>query len=373
MLLSAVSIVVVLGLNDAFGEADISRPDGAIGWLIVIGPALPIPFRRVFPTAAVVTGGLLQVVMWSTSLPDFYLAMAVLLYSAAAFGGLRGRRASWIMSAALTLFTAIGVLTGEAPFYAVPIVGLFSVAASAMGASVANRQAYIEQVEARASETERSRLADHDRALTEERNRIARELHDVVAHGLSVVVVQAAAAQRILDRDPSGARSALEQIEQTGRTALGEMRQVLSVIRTDPAESWRPAPGLAGLDELVDELGKTGLMVTLSRSGTIEQHPLPVTIDMTAYRIVQESLTNVLKHGGRGARASVDIQRTESSLDLAITDDGRGAAAAERGGHGLRGMQERVEVFGGDFSAGPARGGGFAVKVSLPIEATGSR
>ena len=158
------------------------------------------------------------------------------------------------------------------------------------------------------------------------------------------------------------------------------MRHVLSVIRTDPHESWRPAPGLAGLGELIDDLADTGLRVSLDErdhgngrrddaSGdTPLRRPLPVTVDLTAYRIVQESLTNVLKHGGRNASASVEIVHTPTSLDLSIVDNGYGAASIDQGGHGLRGMQERVEVFGGDFTAGPRRGGGFAVRVSLPLD-----
>jgi signal transduction histidine kinase len=146
------------------------------------------------------------------------------------------------------------------------------------------------------------------------------------------------------------------------------MRQVLSVVRTDPSESWRPAPGLDGLDELVADLALTGLDVTLHRVTGERAAPLPVTVDMTAYRIVQESLTNVLKHGGRGATAQVEVAHGAQSLDLAITDDGRGASADDGGGHGLRGMRERVEVFGGQLIAGPRPGGGFTVEVSLPID-----
>lgn len=379
IVLAAVSIAFILSAGEAVESSDLNQPTEAVQWLILIGPTLPVAFRRIRPSAAVVAGGLLQAVVWLNSFPDYYIATAILIYSAAALGGQRGRRAAWTVAVALTVFTGIGYLTDSAPIYAVAVVGLFGVAAASFGAGVASRAAYTAAVEARAREAERTQLVEQDRALSEERNRIARELHDVVAHGLSVIVVQASAAQRILGRDPDGAKTSLEQIEQVGRTALAEMRQVLNVVRTDPSESWRPAPGLVGLNELVVDLAATGLKVDVELDPTVRRgidaadggdHPgaLPVTVDMTAYRIVQESLTNVLKHGGPGVQAKVKITRGARSLDLSIADNGRGAAAADRGGHGLQGMRERVDVFGGTFEARPRPGGGFAVHATLPID-----
>jgi signal transduction histidine kinase len=149
----------------------------------------------------------------------------------------------------------------------------------------------------------------------------------------------------------------------------------LGAIRPEPDERWRPARGLADLEQLADELGQAGLSVTVHRtespdSGRPEDgDALPATVDLTAYRVVQEGLTNVLKHGGDGVRAWVEVDRQPDELTLRIEDDGQGALAADGGGHGLRGMQERVEVFGGRFSAGPRFGGGFRVAVTLPVEA----
>jgi signal transduction histidine kinase len=365
---ATVMLALAVSLDEAYAAAGVQRPQRVLDYGLLLGPASLLPLRRIRPVTALVAGGTLQIALWLTALPDFFIATAILLYSAAAHGHQRGRWAAWVLSTVLTVFTLLGVLSGEAPSYAVPIVALYSIAATSLGATAAGRHAYTRAAEARARQAERSKQADQDRAVTDERSRIARELHDVVAHGLSVIVVQAGAAQRILDRDPDGARSALGQIEETGRTALREMRQVLSVVRTDPSESWRPAPGLAGLDDLVADLARTGLDVSLQRSAGDELEPLPATVEMTAYRIVQESLTNVLNHGGRGARAAVEITHGPHSLHLSIVDDGKGAAAADRGGHGLRGMKERVEVFGGEMEAGPRTGGGFAVKVSLPID-----
>lgn len=366
---ASLAVAVALGTENAIG-GDVEIPETWWQWTVLIGATWMVPFRRVAPGVAVVLGSALQAFAWTRGFPDTFTAMAILIYSAAASSDHRIGRMGWASAGLLTLFTASGVISGEAPLYVLPIVGLFSAAAAAGGTISASRQAYAEAAEARALELERSRNSDRDRALVEERARIARELHDVVAHGLSVIVVQASAAQRILDRDPEGTASALHQIETTGRTALNEMRQVLGAIRTEPSESWQPAPGLSALDELVNEMRSTGLPVTIVTENGEDQvtDPLPATVDLTAYRIVQESLTNVLKHGGRMAQATVEISRQPRSLDIRVTDNGRGAVGLDGGGHGLQGMQERVEVFGGRFEAGPRPGGGFAVSVSLPLD-----
>ncbi len=362
-----------------------TRPDSLPAWMLAAGAAWAIPFRRIHPAGALVLGIVLQLMVWTIGYPDTFLSMAVLLYSAAANGSRRLRPWIWGAVVLLTLYSGFGVVVADIPIYALPLVGLFGAAAASLGATTSAGRAYAEAAEARALELERSRQADRERALAEERSRIARELHDVVAHGLSVIVVQAAAAQRILDRDPEGAATALGQIEATGRDALGEMRHVLAAIRTEPEDSWQPTRGLADLDALVAELGRTGLPVEVTReerigtqrfldpagSGAVE--PLPATVDVTAYRIVRESLTNVLKHGGEGATARVEIVRQPTSLELRISDDGRGALADDGGGHGLRGMQERVEVFGGRFRAGPRLGGGFTVEATLPLETAATR
>jgi signal transduction histidine kinase len=377
--LASISIVVYLNLDDELIAESVPTPDNWVEWLLVIGPTWAVPFRRVAPVPAVIIGGILQATVWLLEFPDSNLGTVILIYSAAAHHSAAARRAGWGVSGALMLFTITGVMDGSVPPYFIILVGILGFGSAAFGASARSRQLHAERAEAKADELLRSRQGDRERALVEERARIARELHDVVAHGLSVIVVQASAAQRILERDPDGTASALQQIEKTGRNALNEMRQVLSAIRTDPHESWQPAPGLAALDELVAELATTGLQVSVtgtdaadtaqpSGSETAGFEPLPATVDVTAYRIVQESLTNVLKHGGRGATATVEISRQPHSLDLCIMDNGRGAAATDQGGHGLRGMQERVEVFGGRFAAGPQLNGGFAVSVSLPLD-----
>ncbi|HUR84513.1 MAG TPA: sensor histidine kinase [Solirubrobacteraceae bacterium] len=208
-------------------------------------------------------------------------------------------------------------------------------------------------------------------AVGEERARIARELHDVVAHSVGVMVVQAQGAQRMLDRDPERAREALVAIEATGRTALSEMRRSLGVLRRPDGEApapLEPQPGLDGLAALVEQARQSGLAVELVTEG--EPAPLPSGIDLSAYRIVQEALTNTLKHAGP-VPARVAVRYNGERLELEITDDGGdgdGARpAADGAGQGLVGMRERVALYGGELHAAPRPEGGFVVRASLPI------
>ena len=207
-------------------------------------------------------------------------------------------------------------------------------------------------------------------AVGEERARIARELHDVVAHSVGVMVVQAQGAQRMLDRDPERAREALAAIERTGRTALGEMRRSLGVLRRpagDAPAPLEPQPGLDGLGALVEQARRSGLAVELVTEG--EPAPLPSGVDLSAYRIVQEALTNTLKHAGP-VHTRVTVTYRGEQLELEISDDGGtgpGDPAGDEGGQGLVGMRERVALYGGHLHAAPRPEGGFVVRASLPI------
>ncbi|MGZ4114834.1 MAG: sensor histidine kinase, partial [Actinomycetota bacterium] len=205
-------------------------------------------------------------------------------------------------------------------------------------------------------------------ATVAERGRIARELHDVVAHHMSVMVVQAAAARAVGETDPAAAAEALRRVEESGRAGLAEMRRLLGLADGDDRGEREPQPGLARLDELLEAMRATGLPVEAVVEGT--PRPLPPGVDLSAYRVVQEALTNSLKHAG-GARARVVLRYEPNALDLEILDDGPGPAgeAAASGGCGLIGMRQRVQLCGGAFAAGPADGGGFVVHARLPVEA----
>jgi signal transduction histidine kinase len=202
-------------------------------------------------------------------------------------------------------------------------------------------------------------------AIVEERARIARELHDVIAHSVSVMVVQAGAAQEVLKRDPALAVEPLEAVQETGRQALVEMSRLVGLLREDNAElGLTPQPGLGDLDALLAQVREAGLPVDVTIVG--ERRTLPLGVDLSAYRVVQEALTNALKHAGR-ARAQVSLRFERDALEVEILDDGDGSGTAHSGGHGLVGMHARVSVFGGDFTAGPRSEGGFAVRARLPL------
>ena len=213
---------------------------------------------------------------------------------------------------------------------------------------------------------EREREADARRAVAEEHARIARELHDVIAHSVSVMVVQAAAGSDVFDSRPERAREALGAIEATGRQALTELRHLLNAGPVEE-EALAPQPGLARLDALAGHVRAAGVAVELRVEG--EPFPLPSGADLSTYRIVQEALTNTHKHA-RATKASVLVHYGRGAVELEIRDDGRGpAASGHGGGRGIIGMRERAALYGGDLRAGPEPGGGFAVRAHIPIGA----
>jgi signal transduction histidine kinase len=217
----------------------------------------------------------------------------------------------------------------------------------------------------RAQIAERERDVAAREAVVEERARIARELHDVIAHHVSMIVLQAGAERRVLSDANASTREVLETVEQSGRSALTEMRRLLGMLRGDANEPLTPQPGLGDVPMLVGQLRDAGLPVELSIDG--ERRELPVGIELSAYRIVQEALTNALKHAG-DARAKVHVRYGPDSLELEIVDDGPGDnKRTSGGGHGLVGMRERVALYGGRFDASRRPSGGFAIRVVLPI------
>ena len=212
---------------------------------------------------------------------------------------------------------------------------------------------------------ERERVEEARLAVAEERTRIARELHDVVAHAMSTIVLEAGAERVNLDEDQTSARQALHSIERTGRQALAEMRRLVGVLRTEnDAPELLPQPSLTHLDLLIEQVGRAGLAVELRLVG--EPVQLAPGLDISAYRIVQEALTNVLKHGG-DARATVVVAYGDRTLEIEVADDGRGGTP-DGSGHGIVGLRERVALFGGSLDAGDRDGGGFVVRARLPLE-----
>lgn len=245
-----------------------------------------------------------------------------------------------------------------------------------LGDSIRTRRAYYEQLEERATRLEKEREAQAKVAVAAERARIARELHDVVAHNVSVMVVQADGAAYVLDSAPDQAKKALETISSTGRQALAEMRRLLGVLRTGEHQEsgeYVPQPDVEQIDDLVQQCRSSGLPVDFKVEGT--PRPLPSGVELTAYRIVQEALTNTRKHGGPNAGASVRLVYFDDGLGLLVEDDGKGAphelyedGGADGEGHGLIGMRERVGMVGGTLDAGPRPGGGFRISALLPLK-----
>ncbi|MFE7275721.1 sensor histidine kinase [Streptomyces sp. NPDC057623] len=245
-----------------------------------------------------------------------------------------------------------------------------------LGDSIRTRRAYYEQLEERATRLEKEREAQSKVAVAAERARIARELHDVVAHNVSVMVVQADGAAYVLDSAPDQAKNALETISSTGRQALAEMRRLLGVLRTGEHQEggeYVPQPDVEQIDDLIQQCRTSGLPVDFKVEGT--PRPLPSGVELTAYRIVQEALTNTRKHGGPNAGASVRLVYFDDGLGLLVEDDGKGAphelyedGGADGEGHGLIGMRERVGMVGGTLDAGPRPGGGFRISALLPLK-----
>jgi signal transduction histidine kinase len=218
----------------------------------------------------------------------------------------------------------------------------------------------------RAAQLEREHAAEARRAVVEERTRIARELHDVVAHRVSLMTVQAGAAKTVAVDDPERAALAMHAVENAGRQALDELRHLLGVLRPEAdGEALGPQPGLADVPRLVDQFRAAGLDASLTTDG--EQIDLPARVDLSAYRIVQEALTNALKHAGPSARTEVRLRTNDRGVDIEVLDDGRGVTILTGFGHGIIGMRERALLLGGHLDAGPRAGGGFQVVAHLPV------
>jgi signal transduction histidine kinase len=333
----------------------------AVGIPLAVATCLPLLWRRQqpLPVLALVTAASVANAFAYSTLAPFAAALAV--YTVAS--SLPRRRAFVSTGSTALLLLAVGGATVNSG-QLLPDAFLFA-AAWAIGDSLGARRAYTRELEEKADRLERERETEAARAVAEEQTRIGRELHDVIAHSLSVMVVQAAAANDVFDARPERARDALREIEATGRSALGELRRLLGAVR-DGDTDFAPPPGLEQLDALVAQVRSAGLEVSVTVEGT--PRTLPIAIDLSAYRIVQEALTNTLKHA-HATHVGVELRFADDALDIAVRDDGRGNGGSTAGtGSGLVGMRERVVTYGGTLETGPAPGGGFAVAARLPLE-----
>ena len=343
--------------------------------VLIVGAALwtlPVLARRRFPFAAPATAAvavIVEALIAPHAISDSVVSVLLVLVLGALFGqqGFTARGVGgWaLLMAVIAVVVAVDPNGGPSDF--VP-VSLIATVAWLAGLGFRERNLRTKELEERAARLERERESEARTAVAEERARLAREMHDVVAHSLSVMVVQAEAAEAMLDGDPQRAHRPLAAVQETGRSALTELRRMLGVLRemADEGPALAPQPGLAGIDALVSSVRAAGLPVEVRVEG--EPRPLPPGIDLSAYRIIQEGLTNALKHAGP-ARAEVVVTYGERELELRVSDDGRGHDPSGNGGHGLMGMRERVALFGGALDAGPQPEGGFALHARLPVEA----
>jgi signal transduction histidine kinase len=369
LLLSAggVAVVLVNASGSSGGRVATTTPSV---WLLpaltalLLLETLPLAFRRVYPVPVLVIVTAASVLLaFPGRSPLEPIVLFIALYSVAAHTDRRvairaGLATLAVVAVRLALIGNVG-----------PLEAITEIVFLALGWMVG---AYLGELRGRAERIRREQENEKRRAVAEEQARISRELHDVMAHSLSVMVVQAAAAGDVFETSPQRAREALRSIESAGRLALGEIRRVLDVVKPirGDAPELEPRPGLSRLGHLLDEFRAAGLAVTLTVEGTRPE--VPEGIDLSAYRIVQEALTNCLKHASGVTRATVLVRHDPDSITVDVCDDGVGATppsgrSRDGIGRGLIGMRERVALYGGDLVAGPRPGGGFAVRARFPL------
>jgi signal transduction histidine kinase len=365
----AALVMITRGINAAEDE----RVLDPVGYacLVVAGAALAL--RRRLPAVALLLASAAVGVYGARSYPGgpIFVTPLVAVYSVAA---LLPRRRSIPAVAAATLIVLVPALvfdhsTDGSALIALVYVGWVA-AALLLGEAGRARREYLVGLEERARYLEQSREQEARRRVVEERLRIARDVHDVAAHALSSIALQAGVGTRVGARAPQQAHDALARIRRASTDALDELRRVLDLMRTEDVAGTRESPPtLTELDDLLSSASGNGMEVRLQVRG--DPHPLPAVLESAAYRIVQESLTNVVRHAG-SPTATVTLAYLDAALELEVVDEGRGAPAAdERAGHGIRGMQERAAAVGGRLEAGPGPQGGFRVWARLPMGAAG--
>jgi signal transduction histidine kinase len=339
--------------------------------VLMLVAAAALVLRRREPLAVLLATGAVSVIELGAGDPAAPVAMSavIALYTVASR---TDRPTTWRVGLlTMGLLTGSAMFYGSAPWYTQENLGIFAWTgmAAAAGDAVRSRRAFIDAIRERAERAERTREEEARRRVAEERLRIARDLHDVVAHHIALVNVQAGVAAHVMDKRPDQAKEALAHVREASRSALNELRATVGLLRQsgDPEAPTEPAPGLAVLGELVTTFRHAGLPVEVARAD--DGITPPAAVDLAAYRIVQEALTNVQKHAGPDATAEVSVVRVGASLEVTVLDNGAGTGAAEKsgGGHGMLGMRERVTAIGGSVNAGPRFGGGWRVQAILPL------
>ena len=364
-----VVVLVVLGQIEVWSTSlDLQARPLAAAVMLVMTLALLWRRRHPLVVAAVVAGGVAVVSIGWDLMDNFvspFGALLVAIYSCAAYASFR---AALGVYAATSAFILAGTLVDGRPIGDMLWVVSIITGVWAAGRGVSLRQQRVVALADHAVALEHERDAKARAAVAEERLRIARELHDVVAHGISVIVLQARGGRKVLDPREDEAREAFEEIETTAQQALTEMRRLLGMLRRQDEElALGPQPSLANLDTLAASIRDAGLPVDVVVKGSVDR--LPPAVDLSAYRLVQEGLTNALKHAGP-AHARVFVSCSDDEVEVEVTDDGRGVNGngMTTGGHGLTGMRERVAMLGGRIDVGPDASGGFALRARLPFD-----
>ncbi len=362
------ALVVVLSLVFHLTERSDEYHDPSVwGVILTLGATVPIAWRRQAPLAVLLTVLGFQAVSEAFNyVGSGGSGVMIALYTV---GSQRGGAVLWRVTAVLLplmmAFVTWGVVRGDAPWQAIISTPVMFLGSLILGDNMRRRRERVAELAERAERAERERELLAHQHVHDERTRIARELHDVVAHSVSLMVIQTAAARRQLTFDPAKADAAMATVEETGRTAMQEMRRILGVLRDEDGQQARaPQPSLAHLDQLLATA--PDLPVALHTEGDLTD--VPAGIELSAYRIVQEAITNVRRHAGAVHHVDVTVQRTNGTLMVEVADDGRGASvAASPNGFGLVGMRERVAAYEGELLAGPRKGGGWRVRATFPV------
>jgi signal transduction histidine kinase len=368
------ALAAITGVALVTPRAQMPPPSTAVivAWAVAL--AAPLVLRRRWPLLVLAVTTLHFTRYWAVGQVNeiaSWVILGVAVYSAAAYAD--RRRARWMCGACLLWLIGSGVVLSAraGPIGAVEVaaIAMFDalpfLLAWPLGAMMRRLREYRVVLEDRNRQLDQEREVNARRAVLEERVRIARELHDVVAHHVSVMGVQAGVARRLFDRDPPEAVAAIGSVETASRQAIADLQQLVGVLRRqEEGDDLAPQPSLQRLPELVEHMRQTGLPVKLTTTGESQQ--LPAGVELSAYRIIQEALTNTLKHAGP-AQAAVTVRYDNGAVEVEVVDDGQGPPPArqETGGKGLVGMQERVRLYGGRLEAGARPGGGFRVYAVL--------
>jgi signal transduction histidine kinase len=362
-----VTVMQITGTRGTASNAGVAEPD-VLGYALLTVSGLALVVRRRYPVTVFLTLAAISLWYYSARYPDgpSWVGLFIATYTLTAHGD--GRRSVRIAAGGIAVLTPIWLLTGDLEPRAEAGWLFFrigaAIMAAALGESARSRRVIAIEAQERAERAERTREEEAQRRVDAERLRIAREVHDTVAHAIAIVNVQAGVTAHVLDKRPERAREALLTIEQTSARALRELRVTLGVLRD--VDDHQPTGGLAQLDEIVAMAREARLDVKVEAESP--PRDLPSAVDRAAYRILQESITNVVRHAGP-ARVTVSVNHHPAGLELLVVDDGRGPGGPAETGRGIIGMRERCGLLGGELTAGAGPEGGFRVRAWLPLTA----